>query len=202
MPNLQEALAGWDKRRNKIRPTNLSWGSSPVTSTPTDHAGLVSNPQSIIQIPHPTAQNPATTNPQNVITRTKGEFAHDLDQYGYDALYGQRDFQSDVDIWTHIKEKIHPKHKEQQEYIDMKDEALLSGIKGIYETRRSKADIEKILVDYYGDDLKRIESKLDSHGHGFDPLGDLTKNITSLIILAGIAYVGIKYVLPMVRKKL
>ena len=117
------------------------------------------------------------TNKQMKITshRTKGDFEHDLDQYGYDPLYGQRDFQSDVDIWTHINEIIHPKHKEQQEYIDIKDEALFSGIQGIYQTRRSKKDIEKIIHDYYQDDIDRIEGK--SHQHGFDPLGDLTKSI-------------------------
>jgi hypothetical protein len=128
---------------------------------------------------------PTITN-ENYITRTKGEFEHDLDQYGYDPLYGQRDYQSDVDIWTHIKEVIHPKHKEQQEYIDIKDEALFSGIKGIYETRRSKSD---------------IEGKVDTHGHGFDPIGDLTKSITSILIIAGLAYVGFKFVLPKVMKK-
>ena len=134
---------------------------------------------------------------ENYITRTKGEFEHDLDQYGYDPLYGQRDFQSDVDIWTHINEIIHPKHKEQQEYIDIKDEALFSGIQGIYQTRRSKKDIEKIIHDYYQDDIDRIEGK--SHQHGFDPLGDLVKNLTIILIIAGVAYVGYKS-LPLLRK--
>jgi len=152
---------------------------------------------------------PTITN-ENYITRTKGEFEHDLDQYGYDPLYGQRDFQSDVDIWSHINEfiwghtgdpeksisgRLDIKHAEQQQYIDRK-------IENLYATRRSKKDIEKIIQDYYGDDISRIEGKVDTHGHGFDPIGDLIKSLTSILIIAGVAYVGFKYVLPMVRKRI
>jgi hypothetical protein len=72
----------------------------------------------------------------------------------------------------------------------------------LYATRRSKKDIEKIIQDYYGDDISRIEGKVDTHGHGFDPIGDLTKSLTSILIIAGVAYVGFKYVLPMVRKRI
>ena len=204
MPTLNDLRTALNKKNVHPASSNLSWSARPVTTINNYHE-LLSNPKPIPSMPpKPTTNSsiptrPATTKQDNYQRPT---FEHDKDQWGYDYLYGKRDYQSDVDIWTHINVVIHPKHKEQQEYIDTKDEALYAGIKGIYQTRRSKADIEKIITDYYGDDLKRIESKLDSHGHGFDPLGDLVKNITSILIIAGIAYVGFKFVLPRVRKKI
>ena len=33
-------------------------------------------------------------------------FAHDTDQYGYDYLYGERDFKSDQDIWKRFSEDL------------------------------------------------------------------------------------------------
>ena len=210
MPSLSEILSGFKRTTSSTAPARagLSWATEavkPVNKTNAQASESFAQASGIL--PRNTGQQktkPKNKN-ENYITRTKGEFEHDLDQYGYDPLYGQRDYQSDVDIWTHIKEVIHPKHKEQQEYIDIKDEALFSGIKGIYETRRSKSDIEKIIQDYYGDDISRIEGKVDSqagHSHGFDPIGDLTKSLTSILIIAGLAYVGFKFVLPMVRKRI
>ena len=81
----------------------------------------------------------------------RGDFAHDKDQWGFDYLYGERDFQSDEDIWKKGIEPLHDKHKEQQLYIDKK-------IEGLYETRRTKKQIEQILIDYYGDDIKRLDA--------------------------------------------
>ena len=78
-------------------------------------------------------------------------FAHDSDKYGFDYLYGQRDFQSDEDIWKKGISPLHDKHTEQQDYIDQK-------IKEVYASRRSKKQVEQILIDYYGDDIKRLDA--------------------------------------------
>jgi len=40
-------------------------------------------------------------------------FAHDTDQYGYDYLYGERDFKSDQDIWNRFSEDL-TRHEEQE----------------------------------------------------------------------------------------
>ena len=40
-------------------------------------------------------------------------FAHDSDEWGYDYLYGQRDFQSDQDIWKRFSEDL-TRHEEQE----------------------------------------------------------------------------------------
>ena len=40
-------------------------------------------------------------------------FAHDTDQYGYDYLYGERDFKSDQDIWKRFSEDL-TRHEEQE----------------------------------------------------------------------------------------
>ena len=92
---------------------------------------------------------------KNAVPTTSGyvrpTFAHDSDKYGFDYLYGARDFQSDEDIWKKGIEPLHDKHKEQQLYIDKK-------IEGLYETRRTKKQIEQILIDFYGDDIKRLDA--------------------------------------------
>ena len=43
-------------------------------------------------------------------------FAHDTDQYGYDYLYGERDFKSDQDIWTRFSEDL-TRHEGQETRI-------------------------------------------------------------------------------------
>lgn len=75
-------------------------------------------------------------------------FAHDTDQYGYDYLYGERDFKSDQDIWNKFAQ-LKTKREEMQSYIDTK-------IEGLYDTRRSKNEVEQIIIDYYGDDIRRL----------------------------------------------
>ena len=75
-------------------------------------------------------------------------FAHDTDQYGYDYLYGERDFKSDQDIWNKFAQ-LKTKREEMQTYIDTK-------IEGLYDTRRSKKEVEQIIIDYYGDDIRRL----------------------------------------------
>jgi len=77
-------------------------------------------------------------------------FAHDSDKYGFDYLYGERDFRSDEDIWKKGIEPLHKKHQEQQAYIDKK-------IEGLYDTRRTKKEVEQILINYYGDDIARLD---------------------------------------------
>ena len=86
-------------------------------------------------------------------TYVRPDFAHDNDQYGYDYLYGKRDYQSDVDIWKKIHE-MHP---------------IGTGRSQI----QKKSDVEKILVDYYGDDIDRLgtritnlQTKVSEHSHG------------------------------------
>ena len=86
-------------------------------------------------------------------TYVRPDFAHDNDQYGYDYLYGKRDYQSDVDIWKKIHE-MHP---------------IGTGRSQI----QKKSDVEKILKDYYGDDIERLgtritnlQTKVSEHSHG------------------------------------
>ena len=86
-------------------------------------------------------------------TYVRPSFTHDTDQYGYDYLYGKRDYQSDVDIWKKIHE-MHP---------------IGTGRSQI----QKKSDVEKILKDYYGDDIERLgtritklQTKVSEHSHG------------------------------------
>lgn len=86
-------------------------------------------------------------------TYVRPSFTHDTDEYGYDYLYGKRDYQSDVDIWKKIHE-MHP---------------IGTGRSQI----QKKSDVEKILVDYYGDDIERLgtritnlQTKVSEHSHG------------------------------------
>ena len=54
-----------------------------------------------------TGGTPATTG------YNRPTFAHDSDKYGFDYLYGQRDFQSDEDIWKRFSEDL-TRHEEQE----------------------------------------------------------------------------------------
>ena len=65
------------------------------------------------------------------------DFAHDKDEWGYDYLYGKRDFQSDEDIWKKIHE-MHP---------------VGTGRANIY---GFKPEIQQMIEDEYSDDIARL----------------------------------------------
>ena len=61
--------------------------------------------------PTPTPTPTRTPTPSGGYNRPS--FEHDSDEWGYDYLYGERDFQSDEDIWKRFSEDL-TRHEEQE----------------------------------------------------------------------------------------
>ena len=64
----------------------------------------------------PTPTKPTLIPNPNAPAYVRPTFAHDTDQYGYDYLYGERDFKSDQDIWTRFSEDL-TRHEGQESRI-------------------------------------------------------------------------------------
>jgi len=136
-------------------------------------------------------------------------FAHDTDQYGYDYLYGERDFKSDEDIWKRFSEDL-TRHEEQESRITDAHKHRLSIESKVETGQQSLWDSITELHGKHVDQETRITRNAEmigSHKHDEPPkcdcafwdlpchigcrAGEAFEGLGKFALIGGVAVVGI-----------
>ena len=105
---------------------NINAGATTIATAPDPVINIVNAGGNTQNQGRPTTTTTPTPTPQNRPANNydRPTFAHDSDkwakQYGFDYLYGERDFRSDEDIWKRIGEDLERHEKQESRLSDAK----------------------------------------------------------------------------------